>query len=74
MGTLSLEAAAARCRAGGRKEKAKESQLPNTAANDMREKGRRKKGRTWAEAARTVRGALRLEGGGPAGRGGGGGG
>lgn len=28
-------------------------------ASDMREKGRRKKGRTWAEAARTVRWAWR---------------
>ncbi|XP_031451872.1 putative Polycomb group protein ASXL2 isoform X3 [Phasianus colchicus] len=54
LGTLSLEAAAAPRRAGGRKEKAKELQLPSTATNDMREKGRRKKGRTWAEAARTV--------------------
>lgn len=37
----------------------------------MREKGRRKKGRTWAEAARTVRGALRPGRGGAGGRRGG---
>lgn len=52
------------------KKKRKSRGFPPPNANDMREKGRRKKGRTWAEAARTVRGAWRREGGGPALRGG----
>lgn len=45
---------AGQSRQGGRLEPGHGS-LPVSSRPDMREKGRRKKGRTWAEAAKTVR-------------------
>ena len=45
---------AGQSRQGGRPEPGHGS-LPVSSRPDMREKGRRKKGRTWAEAAKTVR-------------------
>lgn len=52
------KSSARQSRQGGRPEPGHGS-LPVSSRPDMREKGRRKKGRTWAEAAKTVRGRER---------------
>lgn len=52
------KSSAGQSRQGGRPEPGHGS-LPVSSRPDMREKGRRKKGRTWAEAAKTVRGRER---------------